>query len=331
MNINLFIKILFCTSLLTSNCTRYPKLILTKENNIMFNKFHHFNQPNHNDIVRITDGRYNYYEWKTIDTYRKIGDEDSILITNTIFNENYSDLLDSETISIRKNFLFFIDDHRFIFLSADDRIDSRKERCFELGELFLYFDRKDYNPNKESIGCINQMLRGYYSADGTKIELIFDSKKPFKIKGKYQNQSIVFEYFQVLEDFVENNPKVPALNGNLINLRKIFSNLCLPIFELPNHKDKKDFIFKMGMFKLHNGSSNIIYKMHRDILSNFKKHDIPMKNTSVLIEDIIYRYENVNNSATRRIYRCRFQYFDDKLYTTVPFYIYEEMNDIETW
>ncbi|MEZ4949956.1 MAG: hypothetical protein R2784_11295 [Saprospiraceae bacterium] len=264
-----------------------------------------------NDLPKIFEGPNSYFVWNTVrynkpikkqvvkqndTTYIDYGETFSSF--KTLKNEDLKslppesmDYLIGER-NILKNYLFFIDDYRCIYISEDD--DRNTEN---LGPLYLMYN-ETYNPYKEINGSYKQMLRGYYTLKGDSIFIDFEFDKHFFIKGIVENnQKIKFKKIFVP---AESRFKKAGINPTFYDFEDFISMEALPVFEKPNPND----IIVDQMFSLYFGfnpnrpDKGDYSSLHNQIVLKLGK-DIGV-NERYQILDIQYDFSD--NFNPKRIY-----------------------------
>ncbi|MCB0661466.1 MAG: hypothetical protein KDC24_01905 [Saprospiraceae bacterium] len=262
-------------------------------------------------LPKLTDNSLNYFQWKTVRYNKpitKVQTRNGVLDTID-YNESFSSFrtLENHTIdnlspesrhyllgakNVFKNYLFFLDDYRCIYLSEDDDRNNGS-----LGDLYLHFD-KQYKPFKDANGSQKQMLRGYYTKDGDEIFFDFEFDKHFYVKATIENSDrIRFDSIYVPE---EKRVKNIGMNAEFFAFKDLVSNTALPIFERPQEGDVvKDDHFSLYFGFLNNGPNEKDRNdLHKAIIE--KTGNLP-PNSKLKILDITYNLDEVSNPI--RTYR----------------------------
>ncbi len=209
--------------------------------------FSHENRTQKNALKKITESGFGYYSWKTVAYNYEMNNEDYLLpkSSDKRFTEVvsiYKSILNDELLALENdeksyvmtkgkilmNNLYFIDDHRCIYISYDD--DNKigaKQLCFPLN-----FDNKNYPVPKKDKKLYEQYLRGYYTIHGNNIFIHFHqplSNDNYYVYGLILGDAIKFTSITV--------PKSPrkiyegGYNAVDVDLEKIFNVINIPIFE----------------------------------------------------------------------------------------------------
>lgn len=207
-------------------------------------------------LKRITENSLNYYEWKTVKYHRQEEVENekkgkstiSFVSYKTISNDEINQLPEEESFhlipygEILKNYLFFLDDYRCIYLSQDD------DRSLSYGKLYLTYG-KNYTfglSKKNDKRVLRQTLMGYYHIKDSTIFIDFNQNKNYRSistgEGKHfyvkgivnnKNQIELKEIFYPArkESFKHINTPYHPIDESL-------DASALPVFELPDTSDR---------------------------------------------------------------------------------------------
>lgn len=300
-------------------------------------------------LNKITESPLYYYEWKTIkynriDTFSvlKKSDSTSFLSHRTITNDGLSNLNKEENFqlikfrSILKNYLFFIDDFRCIYLSQDD------SRSLSYGNLNLVFDKKKYLLDSNDKKVYRQLLIGYYYLKDSCIFIDFYKKslknKHFYVKGLINNNSQI-TLTQIFNP--SNKDDFEGLDKNFIKFSDSIDPSALPTFELPNSNDQfiddqfaLNFGFQNYKFGTNTKKMNPLHKNIIDIYVNVYQKTGCDKACleNITIDSIDYKYEN--NIAVERIYHCsdgNYKFIIDECLKITFDTLEKPINPINTW
>jgi len=269
-------------------------------------------------LAKITDDSYGYYSWKTIkhnfvldnkqillDPNRSKGADTSMIsIYRTIRNAELLSFKNDQQSYITKegnvlrNNLYFIDDHRCIYLSFDDDRSAGDDRHI----IPLYFDKRNYPIPRKSLKRFEQYLRGYYTVDGSDLFIHFENAfSPainYFVKAKITDGGITF-----LSMTVPNSPNAlyeAGYNANQIQFSQVLHDIAQPEFELV--RPVKDVIYPPQCyistgFELLDGRRAARNALHEALLARYPGELAP--NDTLIITAINYTYDFDNEDHTR--------------------------------
>jgi hypothetical protein len=306
--------------------------------------FSNENIPNEKKLVYITDShslkdkQFGYYSWKTVKENRFVFNTDSTdsltitsfrTITNSDIRKMSIDKLDyiQEEGNLLVNYLFFLDDHRCLYLSEDDA-RCRYKSADDGQYLRLHYDKWYYRLGPSLYGdgddqymliqsgdqCrYKQVLRGYYSVEKDSIITIdFGDKIPFYFKGKlaFSKEGKVSQLNDV-EVSVPTSPsliKQGGISPNTTNFSTLLDSAALPKFELVetdiiDKYNPKSFQLTFG-FKKRRKFNVAKNDLHQKILDSLKQRCPQFNATSqtiFVIEKVKYNYQTKQRIYTYRV------------------------------
>ncbi|MEZ5032662.1 MAG: hypothetical protein R2787_14820 [Saprospiraceae bacterium] len=200
-----------------------------------------------NDLPKLTGGNHNYFVWSTVRYNVIIDDEQQFGSYRTISQEEIRHLDPVELQYVRtqgnllNNYLFFLDDYRFIYLSEDDH---RNEISY--GQIPVYFDEDQYKVPRDAGSSFNQLLRGYYVLDGDQLFLDFGSVNHFYVKATRHGQTITFDSIYIPRRKVL---KGAGIDQDYVPFVGMLGDNAQPHFEVPD----TDGLIRWPMFTLNSG------------------------------------------------------------------------------
>ncbi len=201
-----------------------------------------------NDLPKLTGGNHNYFVWSTV-RYNVIVDEEEHFASFRTLRQDELPHLDPEEKqylrtqgSLLNNYLFFLDDYRFIYLSEDDH---RNEISY--GQIPVYFDNDEYTVPRDAGSSFNQLIRGYYSLEGDQLFFDFGSVKHFYIKATVHNQNAIsFDSIFIPEKKLLN---AAGINNKYVPFQGMLHATAQPRFEVP----REDNPIRWPEFSLNTG------------------------------------------------------------------------------
>lgn len=232
--------------------------------------FSHNYKQKQNSLKKITSDPqgYSYYSWKTIRDnyplhYKRIKlnnkTKDTVLnisIYRTIVNATLLETKNDSYTYIQKsgnvlmNNLYFLDDHRCVYVSFDDNRNTK-----QIHSIPMFFNKTNYKIPKNIDGRFKQLLRGYYTVDGD--SLFIHLEKPYEnsiancCDNRKSNEKDIanwkeneFYIHAIIQDSSKilfksmsrpNSPSKLYINGftsNRIQFDNTFHKDAQPIFEL---------------------------------------------------------------------------------------------------
>lgn len=263
--------------------------------------FSHENGPQPNDLKKITHDSYGYYTWKTIaynyamDNSKQLlpgttasVDTQHVSIFKTILNEELLSLRNDERVFVQQkgkvlmNNLYFLDDHRCVYISFDDNRFSTDSPVFP-----LYYDNENYAVRKKDKKLFGQYLRGYYTLSGDTIFIHFHqplSKTQYFVYGLVKDHAITFTSMTIPNS--PNDLYEGGYNAVHVDLKKIFNAINLPVFEWV--KPVKDVFYPAQTylstgFELYEGGEK--NKLHEQLLVKYPSIKI---SKNLVFREIIY-------------------------------------------
>jgi len=197
-----------------------------------------------NDLPKLYQGSDHYFVWRLI-RYNYVEQDDVFATYRTLQQGELASLSPEEKKYVMteenqlNNYLFFIDDRRFIYLSEDDWRNRRS-----LGTVPMYFDNAHYKPDRWRESGMKQMLRGYYTLKGDRLFLDFEGETHFYIWATVSNNHTV-EFDSV------STPARDLLYREGLNIDfnpfGMFNEKAQPIFERPDRTDALvDYQFELS-------------------------------------------------------------------------------------
>jgi len=265
-----------------------------------------------NDVPKITEGEKVYYAWKTVAYNHKVDNSESETFPSyrTLKNSQINKLNAQEIQYLRSpnslliNYLFFIDDYRFIYLSEDDNRDGNS-----LGQIPLYFDGEQYELGSQFGSVYDQLIRGYYHKKGNQIFLDFESEKHFYVKAHFDNKLTSIQFDSILVPKLD-LIKTMGLHNNYVAFDDMLHKWAQPFFELPD-------------------TNNVIIDNAFLITTGFINHDdVELKKRNSLHKQILDSCENYHSMSGEQIDTIEYLFNKDNIPTKRRYTLKLDSNEV---
>ncbi len=277
-----------------------------------------------NTLPKITGGNHHYFVWSTV-RYNVIIDEDEHFASFRTLSQEEIPHLDPEEKqylrtrgSLLNNYLFFLDDYRFIYLSEDDH---RNEISY--GQIPVYFDNGEYKVPRDAGSSFNQLIRGYYSLDGDQLFFDFGSVKHFYVKATVHNlNTITFDSIFIPRKKLLN---AAGINNNYVPFQGMLHETAQPLFQVPHPESP----IKWPQFSLNTGFlwGNPKVK-NRNSLHNQLLEKAPDYALTVYEQVTDIQYDFTNKQRPVRRYTLELMDMNNQTRTVE---VIEDLIDVPTW
>lgn len=275
-----------------------------------------------NRLPKITQGGLQYFVWKTVKYNVNLHGE-SFSSYKTYQYSNAATLSPEEEQYLRtagnllNNYLFFIDDYRFIYLSEDDWRNENSD-----GFLPLYFDDKEYKLKGLQKSASEQLIRGYYSIKDNSIFLDFGGIKHFYVKASYDAQSITFDSIFIPE---KRTLKASGLRNPYVAFSEMLSANAQPVFEKPLESDlirEPEFVLELGFFRsvVKPSKRNVLHQSCLEAYADYGNVKFEK------IDTIIYNFDRPMRPTRTYVTEVT---VDQMRYDT--FEVVEDLREVPTW
>ncbi|MFB2120672.1 hypothetical protein [Parapedobacter sp. 2B3] len=302
-------------------------------------------------LVKIVNDSYGYYSWKTIkhnfvlSNQRQLLHPDRTKGADTSIVSIYRTITNAELLTFKndqqsyiakegnvlRNNLYFIDDHRCIYLSFDDDRSVGDARNI----IPLYFDREAYPIPKKSQKRFEQYLRGYYTINGSDLfihfENAFSPAANYFVNAKITERGITF-----LSMTVPNSPNTlyeAGYNANQIQFSRVLHDIAQPEFELV--RPVKDVIYPPQCyistgFELLDGRKER-NPLHDALLAKYPGDVTPNDTLVITAVNYTYDFENEDHARTYTLKKWKGSLMNYSITERIGLNPLQDSSTITTW